>query len=410
MRPPYEPPQSRKKVVRGVSRSDLIDRARSLVPKLRERASATEERRNLLEATIREFHDLGLWRILQPERWGGFEMDYAIIVDVVSEVGRGCTSSAWILGNFTSRLWQIGMLPEEAQQAVWGKDTSTLVCSTYVFPCGRVTKVADGWRVQGVRPWPFASGVDISEWATVGALCYDEKNLDAKPEPIQVLLHKSEYTVSDTWYASGLIGTGSKDLVVGDVTIPWYRGSLVREFRGGPTPGSKTNPGPLYKLPVFAAFPHIPAAAGLGAAQAAVDDAIAATKKRVSSYTGQSMAELTPVQIKLAEADAAVDAARLLLLDNCDEMMAIAEADRPFDLATRARYRRDGAYAAKLFTQAVDLCVQVTGAAGLYNRNPMQRYFRDVHAVLQHISVVWDVSAQVYGGVALGLEPLLPTV
>ena len=410
MRKPYDPPKSKKKVVRGVSRSDLIERARGLVPKLRERAQRTEQNRNILDETIRDFHDLGLWRMLQPERWGGFEMDYAIIVDVLSEIGRGCASSAWILGNFASRLWQIGMLPEEAQNEVWGKDTSTLVCSTYVFPSGRVTRTSDGWRVKGVRPWPFASGVDISEWATIGALFYEDDSPNAKPEPIQMLLHKSEYTVSDTWFASGLIGTGSKDLEVGEVTVPWYRGAFIKDFRGGPTPGSKLNPGPLYRLPVFAAFPHIPASPGLGAAQAAFDDVVESTKRRMSSYTGQSMADLTPIQIKIAEAGASLDAARLLLLDNCDEMMAIAEAGGTFELIDRARYRRDGAYAGKLFTHAVDLCVQVTGAAGLYNRNPMQRYFRDVHAVMQHISMVWDVSAQVYGGVAVGVDPLLPTI
>jgi len=394
----------------AVSRRDLIERARDLVPTLRERAPQAEAQRLILDETVQDFHDAGLWRMLQPKRWGGHEMDFGLIVDVCSEVGRGCTSSAWILGNFSSRLWQIGMLPEQAQQDIWGKDTSTLVCSTYVFPAGHVTKVSDGWRVRGNFPWPFASGVDLSEWATIGALLHDESDAEKPPEHIQLLLHKSEYTTNDTWYAAGLVGTGSKDLIVDEVVIPEHRGTLITEFRGGPTPGSATNPGPLYQLPAFALFPHIAAAPGLGAAQAAVEDSFKSTKSRVTSYLAQDAAKLSPVQIKLAEASACVNTARMLLKSNCDEATAIAADTATWSIEDRVRYRRDGAYAAKLYQQAVDLCVQVTGAAGLYSRNPMQRYFRDVHAVVQHISLVWDISAQIYSSTMLGLDPLLPTV
>ena len=394
----------------AISRQDLIQRARELVPTLRERAPQAEAQRLILDETIQDFHDTGLWRILQPKRWGGHEMDFGLIVDVCSEIGRGCASSAWILGNFSSRLWQIGMLPEAAQQDIWGKDTSTLVCSAYIFPAGRVTKVADGWRVRGNFPWPFASGVDISEWATIGALLHDESDPDKAPEYIQLLLHKSEYTTKDTWYASGLIGTGSKDLIVDDVEIPEHRGTLLTEFRGGPSPGSATNPSPLYQLPAFALFPHVAAAPGLGAAQAAVEDSFEATKTRVTTYLATDAAKLGPVQIKLTEASACVDTARMLLKNNCDEAMAVAADTATWSIEDRVRYRRDGAFAAKLFQQGTDLCAQVTGAAGLYTRNPMQRYFRDVHAIGHHISLVWDVTGQIYGGTMLGLDPLLPTV
>ena len=163
-------------------------------------------------------------------------------------------------------------------------------------------------------------------------------------------------------------------------------------------------------MPAFALFPHIAAAPGLGAAQAAVEDSFAATKSSVTSYLAQNAATLSPVQIKLTEASACVDTARMLLKGNCDEAMAIAAESAVWSIEDRVRYRRDGAYAAKLYQQAVDLCVQVSGAAGLYNRNPMQRYFRDVHAVVQHISLVWDVAGQIYGSTMLGLDPLLPTV
>ena len=277
---------------------------------------------------------------------------------------------------------------------MWGGDAATLVCSTYVFPAGRATRTGDGWRLRGNFPWPFASGVDIAEWATVGALLHDEDAAAGPPEHIQLLLHRSEYTVKDTWYAAGLIGTGSKDLIVDDVEVPRHRGSLIAEFRGGPTPGSATNPGPLYRLPAFALFPHIAAAPGLGAAQAAVEDAFATTRSRTTSYLSLEAAKLAPVQIKLAEASAGVDTARMLLKSNCEEAMRIAAGAAEWSIEDRVRYRRDGAFAARLYRAAVDLCVEVTGAAGLYDRNPMQRYFpRRARRAAPHLAGVGRVRA-----------------
>ena len=231
-----------------------------------------------------------------------------------------------------------------------------------------------------------------------------------EPQFMQVLLHRSEYTVVDTWYAAGLVGSGSKDVLVDRVEIPEHRGMLITNTHGCPTPGSEVNPGPLYRLPVFAAFGYIAGAPGLGCAMGALASARESLSGRIGTYSGAQLAALSPVQIKFAEAAAAIDTAEMLYRRRCEEMMAMAQAGQVPSPETRAVMRRDSAYGAKLFTEAVDLLVQITGAAGLYTRNPMQRYFRDVHALSQHAAMVWDVCGQNYGQVALGGEPALPMV
>lgn len=397
----------------SVTRETLIERARSLAPGIAARAEQAEQLRNVPDETMQELLDAGLFRMLQPRRVGGHEMPFDILVDVLPIIGAACTSSAWILGNFSSRNWNIGMWPKAAQDELWGAGPThtpdVLACSAYVFPALKAVKTSDGYLLNSNFPTPFSSGVDLAEWNTIACMLHDESG-GAPPKYMQVLLHKSEYKVIDTWFASGLVASGSKDVLVENVEIPDHRGMLITNTQGGPTPGSEVNPGPLYRLPVFAAFGYIAGAPGLGCAMGALAYARESLTHRIGTYTGEQIGMLSSVQIKFAEAAAAIDTAEMIYRRRCEEMMTIAAAGEVPSQELRAVLRRDSAYGANLFTRGVDLLVQITGAGGLYNRNPMQRHFRDIHALVQHASMVWDLSGQNFGQVALGAEPVLPMV
>lgn len=396
-----------------ITREVLIERARALAPRIAERAEAAEQLRNVPDDSMQELVEAGLFRMLQPERVGGYEMPFDILVDVLPIIGAACASTAWILGNFSSRNWNIGMWPRAAQDEIWGAGPihtpDVLACSAYVFPALRAIRTRDGYLLNSKFPTPFSSGVDLAEWNTIACMLHDEAG-GGEPQHMQVLLHRSEYQVLDTWYASGLVGSGSKDVLVDNVEIPEHRGMLITNTHGGPTPGSEVNPGPLYRLPVFAAFGYVAGAPGLGCAMGALASARDSLSTRIGTYSGQQIGALSPVQIKFAEAAAAIDTAEMLYRRRCEEMMAIARAGEVPTAETRAILRRDSAYGANLFTHAVDLLVEITGAAGLYTRNPMQRYFRDAHAIIQHAAMVWDVCGQNYGQIALGGDPALPMV
>ena len=372
-------------------------KAEALLPKLRERAAKCEELRRLPDETLRDFHDTELFRIHQPKRVGGAELEFAAVVTYGALFASACASSAWNWVNFTAHHMMLGMFPPQAQDRIWGSSVDALIASSFVFPAGKARKVKDGYVLSG--RWPFSSGVDPSEWNMLAGLARLDDNLP--PEQRIFLVPRSQYKVIDTWFAGGLRGTGSNDVEVAEVFVPEHMTLAVADTKGGPTPGSAVNPGMLFQLPVFALFPYMLSGVALGIAEGLIGDYRPAAGK----MTGARVAEIQSTQIRLAEATAYARISRLVQLANCRE----AEEKLP-DMKTKARYRLEGAYAVEWAVRAVDVMFGLYGAGGLYESGPVARAFRDAHAVKQHFSFNTDIAGTTYGRVALGLASDNPTL
>ena len=378
----------------------MIQRARTLVPRLRERASRTEELRRLPPETERDLHEAGLFRIVQPTRVGGAELDYVALVDCADVLAQGDASVAWNFANLASHHWMLGLFDRRAQDKVWNKDPDALIASSFIFPSGRAHKVDGGYRLRG--HWPFSSGVNTSEWNMLGAVVSSDDEADGIEYRI-FLVHKDDYEVTDTWNASGLRGTGSNDVEVADVFVAAAMTVAVGDLAGGPTPGSPDNPNALYALPVFSLFPYVLSGVALGNAQACLDDYIDITRHRASTYNRAKLGDFQSTQIKIADASAKIDAARLIMRSRCIEAMADARSGRIPDIAAKTRLRRDGAYSVNLCTEAVSLLSSASGARGLFTTGALQRQFRDAHAINSHLAFNFDAAGTNYGRVALGL-------
>ncbi|HJS37610.1 MAG TPA: acyl-CoA dehydrogenase family protein [Burkholderiales bacterium] len=385
--------------------AELRGRAEQLLPALRSRAAKCEELRRMPEETLREFHDTGLFRFQQPRRVGGSELEFVAVIEFGALVARACASSAWNLVNLGSHHLLLGMFPPEAQEEVWGKSVDTLIASSFVFPAGRAERVDGGYRISG--RWPFSSGVDPSDWNMLaGQVAAGE---DAPPEQRVFLLHRSQYEIHDTWFAGGLRGTGSKDVEVKDVFVPEHRTLAVADMKGGATPGSAVNPGPLFRVPVFALFPYMLSGVALGIAEGLIDDFAAGSAGR-GKMTGAKISAVQSVQLRLGEAAAFARASRLFQETNCREAQGLIERGVVPDMRAKARYRLEGAYAVDWAVRAVDTMFMLSGASGLYESGHVARAFRDAHAVKQHFSFNTDVAGTTYGRVALGLPSDNPTL
>jgi 3-hydroxy-9,10-secoandrosta-1,3,5(10)-triene-9,17-dione monooxygenase len=378
----------------------MIARAKALIPPLRERASRTEELRRLPPETEHDLHDTGLFKIVQPKRVGGSEFDYVALVDCAEAIGQADASVAWNLANLASHHWMLGMFDKRAQDLVWNKDANALIASSFIFPAGRARKVDGGYVLRG--SWPFSSGVDSSEWNMLASVVSSDDDADGIEYRI-FLLNRSDYKILDTWNATGLRGTGSNDVEVRDAFVAEPMTIAVHELAGGPTPGSAVNPNALYALPVFSLFPFVLSGVALGNAQACLDDYVDVVRHRASTYNRAKLGDLQSTQIKIAEASAKIDAARLIMRSTCIEAMADARRGHVPDTAAKTKSRRDGAYSVNLCTEAVSLLFAASGARGLFTSGVLQRQFRDAHAINSHIAFNFDAAGTNYGRVALGL-------
>ena len=358
------------------------------------------------EETLKDFHDAQLFRIHQPRRVGGAELEFVAVVTFGALLAGACASSAWNFINFLVHHLMLGMFPPQAQDQIWGESPDMLIASSLVFPAGKAKKVKGGYVLSG--RWPFSSGVDPSEWNMLAGLAWLDDN--TPPEQRVFLLRRSQYEVIDTWFAGGLRGTGSNDVEAHEQFVPEHLTLAVADTKGGPTPGSAVNPGPLFKMPVFALFPYMLSGVPLGIAEGLIDDFASGNPKKTGRMTGARIAEIQSTQIRLGEAAAYARASRLVQEVNSREAQRLIEAGKVPDGKTKARYRLEGAYAVEWALRAVDVMFGLAGASGLYESGHVPRAFRDAHAVKQHFSFNTDIAGTTYGRVALGLPSDNPTL
>ncbi|MDH5557284.1 MAG: acyl-CoA dehydrogenase family protein [Alphaproteobacteria bacterium] len=398
---------STKRQAGAPSREELMGRAWDLLPVLRERAQQAEDLGRLPDETERDFHDTGLFRAFQPASIGGSELDFGDLIELGDIVGRACGSSAWNLTNLSSHHWMLAMFPKQIQDEVWNKSVDTLIATSFVFPAGKARRTEGGFTISG--RWPFCSGIDPCDWSMLGGMVAPEDG-DGPPEMRIFMLHRSQYEILDTWHVSGLSGTGSKDIEVAETFVPEYRTLSVEDIKNGRMPGCEVNTGPLFRIPMFAVFPYVLCGTALGIAQGAWDGHVGALRKKASAFTGAKLGDFQAVQIAVGEAAAEIDAARLIMRTHTADAMEIARRGELPDLDRKVKYRRDGAWSVKLCVDAVDRINRLAGGGGLYLRSPIQRAFRDVHAVASHISFNTDVAGTTFGRVALGLPLDNPTI
>ena len=384
------------------TRDELLARAAALVPVLSERAEATERERRIPDVTIEDIRATGLWRILKPPRFGGIVTDFGVMVDVCEEFGRGCASTSWVYLNIIAHNWMLPMWPAQASDDVWGENPDALIGSSLIFPAGELWPVKGGYQLTG--RWPYCSGIDNSDWMMLGAM-EPTADADGQAAPRMVVVRAADLEVIDTWFVSGLAGTGSKDTKCDNLFVPAHMTLDPRDARGGPTPGADAAPEPVYEIPVVAFIPHLLAGTITGIARGAYDDFVEALKTQVSVYNNSRIAEHTTVQLKIAEAGVLIDSARLLVRDNWLEAHRIAEAGARPTLEDRVRWRRDGSHACMGCVRAVDLIHAVSGGRANYSGNELQRRFRDVHAAAAQINISWDINGPEFGRVAVGLAP-----
>ena len=374
-------------VERVPNQAELVARAEALLPGLYERARVAEESRRLPDDTVREFRAAEFHKILQPRRFGGFELGFDTAAEVIRTLATACGSSGWVANLFIVHNWQIGLFPIQAQEEYWA-DGSDQVCSTASFATHSEMKEVDGgFRLSG--RWKFSSGCDFAGWFII-----------LKPSPTcmdWLLVPRSDLDIVDDWFVSGLSGTGSKDLILDDVFVPEHRRLSITELATGNTPGGKAHGIPLARLPFV-----LPAVWGIPPALVGMASGMAEAVRRTligkkALFSGELQAERVANQMKLTEAMTDIHAAELIMRHRLTELMRWGEVGAPPSALDSLSSQRDASYVSRLMGKVANNLALMSGATSISLSNPIQRYQRDINAGVTHVSLVWEEAAENYG-------------
>ncbi len=390
----------------GVAHAEAVGRARELVPALRERAKRGEEERRMLPETQADLHRTGLFRMVQPRRWGGMELDFVALVDIPAELGRGCASTAWNVGNLAVHHFLMALYDERAQEEVWGENPDALIASGIAYPQGQARPVDGGFVING--HWNFSSGVDPAQWNQLAVTVRDGDKVVGHR---MCMVPRGEFEIVDDWFVLGMKATGSKSVRAKDLFVPEHRALDMSLARGaGDAPGLAKNANPTYRVPYATLGSHCLVGAAIGNARAALELTCDHVKARSTNYTGARMRDFQTVQQRVGAAGARIDAAQLIARNDCLIGQQHAAAGTLMSSEEKLRLKRNLAYTVGLCTEAVDMLHTVAGAIGIYDGYPIQRLFRDAHALAGHFSFAFDAHGSTWGLVALGGEFASPTL
>jgi 3-hydroxy-9,10-secoandrosta-1,3,5(10)-triene-9,17-dione monooxygenase len=373
----------------------LLERARALIPLLAERAAAATAARQLPAQTIADYRAAGILRILQPSRFGGVQGRFSLFSRIVEELTYGCASSAWVYAVLAEHQWIIAQYPEEAQIDVWGEDPEA-VASSSLAPREAARRVPGGWRLSG--HYPFSSGCDYAQWAIIGTF------LGEKGDPRHIaylLVPLAEVEIADDWQVLGLLGTGSKSLILRDVFVPEHRCVMVSDLFAGTPPGASVHPDyPVLRAPrgFLVSYSLPPVAIALG--RRALDIACKVLAGRVSRGVTR-VAESEVVQMAIGEAAAAIDVATMLLHTGRESSTAAVSSGRKITEAEALRARRDMVYAQHQVSWALDRLCELDGARWVYDSNELGAIRRDVMTILTHHAASRQAAMAPYGRMLL---------
>ncbi|XVQ82012.1 3-hydroxy-9,10-secoandrosta-1,3,5(10)-triene-9,17-dione monooxygenase oxygenase subunit [Microbispora siamensis] len=379
--------------------NEVLDAVRALLPKIAERARSTDEDRRVPAESIRELVQAGVFRMLQPKRYGGVESDPVSYYEVVREISAVCGSTGWTVAVLGVHPWQLALFDEAAQDEVWGSDPDALISSSYA-PVGRLVPAEGGYRLSG--RWRFSSGCEHASWAMVGGLVLGDQG---KPvDFMTVLVPRSDYLIADVWDVIGLRGTGSNDIIVEDAFVPAHRVMRNYEMAQLRGPGQKVNTGPLYRIPFGTVFTTTITAPVIGMAVGCYRSYVTAMRDRVRlSLGGGRFAEDQFAQVAVARAASEIDAAILQTDRNVREMYEHAVRGETIPVELRLRVRRDQVRATERALEAIDILFKTAGGNSLSRGNPIERAWRDAHAGSVHVANDVERALAMYGKGEFGL-------
>lgn len=391
----------------GLEGSDILRNAMALAPRLRERAPQAERLRRLPAQSVADLKEAGVFKVLRSRRHGGAQASLGEFVDIVAAIGKGCGASAWCAGVANAHNWLLGIFPERSQDEVVSGNPDAIIAAV-IGARGKARRTADGFVLESGF-WPFCSCVPFADWVILGASVHDDAGTVI--DEGDFLIPVGEVEIRDDWDVVGLTASGSNSVVAKNVVVPAHRYLSMRAAMAGEYPGAAIHEGTLFRsalVPVLALALAPPA---LGIAEGALEDFMRRLPGKQVAYTqGEVQIDMPTTHLQVGEAAMKIDLARVLLQRSAARIGDAAASGEPMHLRARARVRMDAACAVRQCLEAVEILMLASGGAGIAAANPVQRAWRDLHAINLHGLLNLQTNLEMYGRIVLGLPQNTPLI
>lgn len=386
-----------------MNQQEILANIAAVSDRIRANADEAERLGKLPEETEKLLKESGVTRMLQPKEWGGMEANPVEFLEAVGAVAKTrCSAAAWVAGVVGLHPFEVGVMDRRAQEDVWGEDPTVWIASPYVA-LGRAKKVDGGYSFSG--HWTFSSGSENSHWFHLGGLLADENGEPLNQDQYHFLIPREDVEiVQDSWQVAGLAGTGSKDLIIRDAFVPDYRVLEFQTVVDGTAAAAQGRTEPLYGMPWFVLFGNAVSATVVGICEALLDEVIEYQAGR-SNVFGEAIKADPYVLPVLGEAASDIEASRLQILNNVNEIYQVLARGEELTTTQRAHVRRDQVRASWRAVAAADRLFGSAGGSAIRLSNPAQRLWRDAHAGLNHAV---NMPGKVYQTSALAQMGVVP--
>ncbi len=388
------------------SPSELVTRARALIPALAERGERQDQACRILDETMADLHDAGLFRILQPRQWGGYELGPETFYAVQMALAEGDVSTAWVYGILSVHSFHLALFDPRAAADVWGANERALIASPYAP--GSAVPDGDGYRLTG--HWRFSSGCEHSDWIFLGGVIDRGVPITNFHEADYrtFLLPRGDFEIVRTWRTTGLKGTGSHDIVVDGAFIPEHRTHRMADAAAGTNPGLGPD-NPLYRYPYWQVFLRSVSTAAIGGLQGMVNAFIRYGSARTGS-SGVPTAADPDAALALAEAVAAIAEMKGTLERNFARMAEGVAGGEPLSEHERRLFKFQAAMVPQRCLDLASRLFAASGGTGVFASQPFGRFYNDLMVMGNHFANQYRPVGRKWGEAMMGLpnhDPVL---
>jgi alkylation response protein AidB-like acyl-CoA dehydrogenase len=371
--------------------ADVLAAVQELQPAISERAAEIEAARRIPRDLLDGLIHAGCFRLLRPRTHGGLEAEFPAAMRVLEALARADGATGWTTMIGAGSWIDLVHLPRATFDSLFDGKPDAIFAGAF-NPTGTISPVDDGYRVEG--RWAFASGCEHADW--IYGNCMEGINEEG-PVLRGALFEPDEITIEDTWYVSGLRGTGSHHFRADGVVVPADRTFLALSEE-------PCIDDPVVRIPVVSLIGLAMAPVATGIALGALDDVLGLAATKTPLLAPAPLATNALFHHDVAEAHTELAAVRALLWDLAEEAWATAVAGHEFTMEQRARMRAAAAWAAARSVAVVETAYRFGGGSSLYDDCPLQRRLRDIQAVAQHFIVKPDTLTAA-GAVFAGQQP-----